>query len=303
VAESIERPAPTSGEVYSLAGVIRALRRRWALVTMCFLAVAGSALVFSLLQEKRYSATASLLVRDLGLGPSFISDPAREVSTNVQLAALGDVAVRTAEEMDQRLPASEIAEKVEVQEQTSSDLLDVVATDSDPGLAAELANSFADSFVASRNEADRAALAAARRRVEAAYSQLGPDAQRSPAGRPLRRQIGQLRAQEAAQTARVEVVQEAVVPTSQSSPQTARNTVFGGIVGLFIGVALALLVERRQERVREPVHTGNSPAPAPLDRVRGARVDSEGRSQPAPPSRGRALQDDPEAPAPRQRRS
>jgi succinoglycan biosynthesis transport protein ExoP len=298
----VERGAQSGSEDFSLTSVIRTIRRHAGLVIICCVAVAGSALVFSLLQEKRYSATASLLIRDLGLGGGVISDPAREVATTVDLAALADVAARTADDLDQRVSASEIAGNVEVEEQTVSDIVDVVATDPDPEFAARLANSFAGSFVDSRNAADRAAVGAALRRVEAEYSQLAPEVQDSRAGRPLERQIGELRAQKAEQTARVELVQEAGVPTSPSSPKTARNTVFGGLVGLFLGVSLALLLERRRQgRMAEPVEVAESVAPVPRDPVpeQGARMD---RGH-APRSGSRVFRDDPEAPAPPQHRS
>ena len=245
--------SPQSTEELSLARVMGTLRRRAGLVILCCLAVAGSALAFSLLQEKQYTASASLLIRDLGLGGGFSSDASREAATNVQLGSAPVVATETADDLDQRLTPDEIGGKVEIQEEIQSNILRVVATDPDPQLAADLANSFAEHYVEFRNEADRAEVRGALRRVESEYEALSPGERDSEVGRPIKRQIGALTAQEAAQTANLEPIQEATVPSAPSTPKVARNTAFGVLLGLLVGIGLALLIERRDRRIRDPI--------------------------------------------------
>jgi succinoglycan biosynthesis transport protein ExoP len=50
----------------------------------------------------------------------------------------------------------------------------------------------------------------------------------------------------------VQVAQEAVAPTSPSSPKTSRNVTIGGILGLIIGLALAFIIDSFDRRVRAP---------------------------------------------------
>ncbi len=50
----------------------------------------------------------------------------------------------------------------------------------------------------------------------------------------------------------VQVAQKAPVPTEPSSPKTLRNTLIGGVLGLFLGLGLALLLERLDPRIRNP---------------------------------------------------
>ena len=50
-----------------LERLLRILRRRQRLIAFCTLAVAASAIFFSVLQQKEYSAKAALLFRDPGL--------------------------------------------------------------------------------------------------------------------------------------------------------------------------------------------------------------------------------------------
>ena len=50
----------------------------------------------------------------------------------------------------------------------------------------------------------------------------------------------------------VQLAQAAAVPTSPSSPKTARNTVLGAVLGLLFGLGVAFLLERFDRRIREP---------------------------------------------------
>ena len=58
-----QHSVPTS----DLERLLRVLRRRRWLILLCVLAATGSAVAFSLLQEKEYTAKALLLFRDPGV--------------------------------------------------------------------------------------------------------------------------------------------------------------------------------------------------------------------------------------------
>ena len=57
---------------------------------------------------------------------------------------------------------------------------------------------------------------------------------------------------QAIQTGNAERVQRADVPTSPSSPKTLLNVLLGAIVGLVLGGALALILERSDRKLRDP---------------------------------------------------
>src|SRR3954449_7537692 len=107
-------------EVAAPLAVMRMLRRRIGVVLICALLVPAAALVFSLSQQKQYSATASLLFRDPQLDQKFSgspifapsSDPTREAATNVKLASLGTVADRTSKALKGELTASQIYSEI-----------------------------------------------------------------------------------------------------------------------------------------------------------------------------------------------
>ena len=102
--------------------ILAGLFRRAPLIVACTLLTAGTALVFSLLQTKQYTADASLLFRDPGFDQRLFGssapqapDPTREAATNITLVSLAAVADRTAASLGGGLTGDEISNKVSVQ--------------------------------------------------------------------------------------------------------------------------------------------------------------------------------------------
>jgi tyrosine-protein kinase len=237
--------------------VLRILRRRWAVIAVCALAIPAAALALSLSQEKQYTASASLLFRDPGfdqklfgtqvLEPS--SDPAREAATNVKLVSLDTVAERTA----RRLPGvRSVKDKIDIKPEGQSDVVAIDATDPSPGRATRIANTFAEEYIAFRRRADRAKIADTQRLVERRLASLSPEQRDGAQGNVLRNRLEQLQILASLQTGNAELAQRAEVPSSPSSPRIVLNTVLGAVLGLLLGVGLAFLLERLDRRVRDP---------------------------------------------------
>lgn len=250
---------PEEAKNLDLRGFLAALRRRRVLIALCAIVLATSALAVSLLQTKQYSSTASLLFRDPGFDQQLFgssvfqaTDPTREAATNLNLVSLRAVADRTAQSLGGGLTGAAVSSEVSVAAQGQSNLISVTTTDPSPDFAARLANAFAEHYIAFRRNADRQQVADARRLVERDYVRLSPAAQQGLQGRSLQDQISKLQTLEALQTGNAELVQRADRPTSPSSPKTTRNTVLGGVLGLLLGVGLALLFERLDRRLRDP---------------------------------------------------
>jgi capsular exopolysaccharide synthesis family protein len=238
--------------------------RIWLIIATTVLA-AGSAYAFSSAQQDEYSAKASLLFRDPGFdqrlfgssGSQPFQDPAREAATNVRLVSLEAVADRTAQDLG-RLDGSAVSGMIEVEPEGQSDVVATTATDEDPQFAATVANAFASNYIVFRRQADRAKVADALRLVEGQYERLLPEEQVGQEGQALQKQISDLKTLEALQTGNAELVQRADVPTSPSSPQPKRDALIGGILGLVLGLGLALLRERLDRRLKGPEELGDA---------------------------------------------
>lgn len=257
--------APTQATERSHSGrnelerILRVLRRRFGLIALCALAVTGSALGFSLIQQKQYSATADLLFRDAQLDQKLFgstvlppsTDPTREAATNVKLVSLEVIAGRTSKALRASISPGSIQKRVTVSAEGQANVVSVTAIDPSARLAARLANTFAQEFVAFRRDADRAKIAAAQRLVQDQLNRLSSKEQDGARGRSLQDRAEQLGILASLQTGNAELVQPAKAPSSPSSPHTRRNTILALVLGLLLGAGLAFLFERLDRRMKD----------------------------------------------------
>ena len=242
-----------------LERMLAVLRRRAGLIALFLLVTAAAAFGFSELQQKEYSASASLLFRNPGFAEDLFGTtataanpvPTREAATNEKLVGLAVVAERTAKQL-KGLTAEEVSGMVSVESQGEAELVSVTATDSVPAQARRVANTFARQFIAFRAGADRAKLLQAKRLAEREFNRLSPAEKESARGQALSRGAEKLGILASLQTGNAELVQPAGLPTSPSSPQPKRNTILGAILGLLLGIGLAFLLERLNRRLRDP---------------------------------------------------
>lgn len=234
-------------------------RRNLLLIAICVITVPAVALVYSLIQTPQYTASASLLFGSTSLDQRLQSssltdeaDPERVAATNLKLVSLQRISALTARAIDEPgLTPSEISDKVEVTPQGDSDLVSIEATDESPEFAAELANTFARQYIAFRRNSDRAKVVRAQALIDAQLADLTPAVRASGVGEDLEQRKRQLEVLGALQTGNAELVQPAVAPDSPSSPKTERNVALGLLLGIFLGIGLALLREELDRRVRD----------------------------------------------------
>ncbi len=223
-------------------------RRNWVLLLVCFLVVPGAALAYSLAQTPEYTASASLLFTEKDTSQF---DPERAAATNLQLVSLDQVAARTADALPEAgLTAPEISGKVEVSPAGESDLVEVEVTDPDPELAATIANEFARQFIAFRRDANRDKVLKAQGLIEAKLNELTPGQLAGPEGQALEERNRDLTVKATLQTGEAQLVQPATVPSSPSSPKKTRNVALGILLGLILGISLALLRDQFDRRLK-----------------------------------------------------
>ncbi len=235
------------------------LRRRAWLIVLCAVVAGGAAFGFSKLQQKEYSASASLLFRNPGFAedlfgstnPGFNSNPTREAATNEKLVGLAVVGARAAKYLPGLTPG-EVSQMVSVSSEGEADLVSVTATGPEPVQAKRVANIFARQFIAFRASTEKAKLLEAKKLAEEEFNRLSPQQEKGPRGQALSRGAEKLGILASLQTGDAELVQPAGVPSSPSSPKTTRNTVLGIVLGFILGLGLAFVFERLNRRLREP---------------------------------------------------
>ncbi|MBV9819721.1 MAG: polysaccharide biosynthesis tyrosine autokinase [Solirubrobacterales bacterium] len=265
------------------------LRRRWKLLFACALLATAAAVGFSVTQQKRYTASSSLLFSDTqfdqelfgsNFTPSTV-DPVREAATNVDLASLPTVAQRTAAAL--HLSERRVHSEVSVSAVGQADIAKISVTDVVPARAASIANMYVQQYVLFRQEADRSKITGAQDLVQRRLSALPPRQRSSSVGQALQNRANQLGVLAALQTGNAEVAQNAGIPSAPSSPQPERNGILGLVGGLLLGAGLIYVAERLDRRIRVAselelaygvpllgsvpessryVHTGREPLPA-----------------------------------------
>jgi polysaccharide biosynthesis transport protein len=237
--------------------VLSIARRNLLLLVICLVTVPAVALGYSLLQNKEYTASASLLFGSQSLESRLLgiesnTDPQREAATNVKLVSVAQVAVRTSKALDiPGLTPDAVRNAISVNPEGESELISIEATDENPEVAARLANVFAAQYIAFSREEERAKVTQAQELVESRYEELRPFEQEGSAGEVLNRRARQLEALAALQTGKAELAQPATVPSSPSSPKTTRNVALGIVLGLLLGIGLAIVREQFDRRLRD----------------------------------------------------
>jgi succinoglycan biosynthesis transport protein ExoP len=237
-----------------------ALRRRAPLILLCFVVAAAAAFGFSKHQTKKYTATASLVFSNnslsqqiAGLSPGSSSNNSlAQQASNLELVRGGDTAAKTASLLGHGLTDEKVAGSLSIGGVGESSIVDVSATTTSPALAAAIANTYARQFVKEQQRANRQYFKSALALVHKQLAEL-PRAQRLGAdGVELQDHAQTLTLLAGLNYNNVQVAQEALPPTSPTSPKTSRNTLLGGVLGLLIGLGLVFVLERLDRRVRGP---------------------------------------------------
>jgi succinoglycan biosynthesis transport protein ExoP len=234
---------------------LRLLWRHKFLIALPTIVVAAAALVFTLQQEEKYTASASLIFRDSGPAaqPLVSEDPEREAATNVRLLQ-GDLVERRVA----RALGGSIGGTVSVVAEGDSNVITVKATATDPERAARIANTYAKEFTEFRRETARRELREEQRETRgelAALDNIPPGTADELAIQRERFALQRRLAQLAVATPGAEAIRRvglARPPSSSSSPNPVRNTLLGALVGLILGLVLAGARDRLDRRIRDP---------------------------------------------------
>jgi capsular exopolysaccharide synthesis family protein len=248
----------------NLRTYVQVIRRRflWLLAVVVLSVAVAVALVA--LQKKEYSAPAQLLVQPAS-GAVPISGAqqtitATDVLTELQLITSGPV-------KGQVIAKLGFAPKISAAEVGQTNEINLTATARTPALAAKVANTYAQTFVAYQRTSAVNAIIAAEQQLQLQITAL--DAQLKPlevgaspsagttatiaalAGQEavLKEQLAQLQVAAAETPGGVEVVSPASPPTSPSSPKPVRDIGIALVIGLLLGLGAEFVVEYFDDKV------------------------------------------------------
>lgn len=253
---SSDSPRSDGREIGRFVGIL--VRRKWVVITV-MVGATVAAVIASSLQSPTYSASAKVLITDTNIpaavaGVSDLSppqDPIRAAATEAEVAKLFPV-------IDGARAKLGITDETTDQIQThtsiglglDSNLLGVRVVDGDARRAELLANAIADEYVSYRSGLDTAKLKTARTDVLAQIATL--KASGSGSGTYYESLLASAQRLETLATvgaSNYNVVERAENAT-KVGPKPVRDGIVAILVGLIAGLALALLVERLDRRVR-----------------------------------------------------
>ncbi|OFW61962.1 MAG: hypothetical protein A2133_07145 [Actinobacteria bacterium RBG_16_64_13] len=246
-----------SKETPELADYIRVIRERWWVIVTAVVIVLAVAVALSLNATPQYRSGARLLYQKNNLDQALFgsqifasSDQARAVQTGAVLVELEPVAQAVVAQLGTDRSAPSLLGMVSVKAETDTNVIDIEAVSVEPREAADVANAFADQFVLSRQDADRATVAAARELVKAELDSLGPEDAASVYGLMLKEKYENLRILESMQNGGFTVVERASPASGPFSPQPTRNGIVAVVAGLILGIGLAFLLDYLDKRIK-----------------------------------------------------
>jgi succinoglycan biosynthesis transport protein ExoP len=250
MSERLEPRRATAEEPIEFRRALDALRRSMLLVIGIVLVLAVSTYVVSSWLPKRYKATASIVQRTGGVidQSDNVDSITRDLNTIDALlttdTVLGAAAARVSGES-----AETLRDKVASSVDPNANLIYVTARDGDPEHAARIANAVASTFVAEQADIKRRQYERARADLEEELSRLRGETGVNSQEQAIRERISQLGVSIATAGIDLAVAQPADAPDEPDTPRPLRNTALGIVLGLFIGVLVALARDRLVPRV------------------------------------------------------
>lgn len=277
---AMQQPEPEA-QLIDLREFLRVVRRRWFSIMVVTLLVVGVAALLVFRRTPVYSSTARVEVRPLIAGgdlQSFYYDLVSNMDTEAQRVTSGDVATRAAVtlgEVDEgsKLTADQleaVTDDVTTSIPANTTYIDITCTTLGALGAQRCADAFADAYVDDRRALARSSADAARAGVEdeiAASEEVIADletqldeATDQGVQAELRKEIDA--EERAIDTARLQLLAiptaspdpallalPASLPTAPSNKDFVTTGILGAIVGLALGIGLAFVRERLDERV------------------------------------------------------
>ncbi len=244
--------------------VLNALARRWLILALAVVlgALAGGA--FAAAAPNRYAATASLVVLPVVSNP--LTGVREEVNIRTEQEILGspEVARRAAESLGRAGTDTTPWADVEIAAPSGSQILQVQVRADTPQKAADSANAIATSYLELRQEDAARATDQYLEEVDQQIEDLSSETS-TPANAGLIERLQQQRSSVAlSEPSPGRIIGEAAPPTGPSGPGLTVTLAGGTMAGLLLGIAVALLRERLDPKIRSADRLALAIGPVPV---------------------------------------
>jgi succinoglycan biosynthesis transport protein ExoP len=267
----LEHHTPHEGQ-NDLREYLRIVRtRRWSIAFVTILVV-GAALFFSFRQTPVYEATSQVLVQSISSNPAQAA-PTLDLVTEQQLVSTPVVAQEASKILGGNQSIDALLNDLSVQVVSTSQILRISFSSTDPAFAAKAANAFANGYITyrrgqalhqinaviadvqkvmARTQADLTAVEAKIASTNDPSRKAALSSQRDTLLARLgvlQQQLDSLQGTATVQQGGGQLVSSATVPTSPASPNHLKTGLLALVVGLALGVGLAFLRERLDDSI------------------------------------------------------
>lgn len=236
----------------SLSHALDVLRRRWLIVVAVVVACVAVAVVHEKRAAKSYAATASVTFQSTTLSDAALqvagsggNEPQREANTEMLVAHSPEVAAGARSQLHLAESPEELLKQVQVEVAPNANVLNLIASTSDPRNSQRLANAFAEQYIAFKAKSQLASIATAEHKLQEQLAGL-------PVGSPERtalaqslQRIGELRAVAGGGASIIGLAAPGkVVGTGLST-----TIVIGLVIGLAIAFSIVFVLESLDRRI------------------------------------------------------
>lgn len=237
-----------------LRSMLGAMRRRWPIVLAVIVASTVVAVVLHARGTRSYSTTASVAFQAgtlsdsaLQISPVGTGEPQREANTEVLIAHSPEVAEAVRRQLGVATTSKDLLKEVKVEVAPSADVLEIVASASDPAMAARLANAFAEQYLAFRAKSELEG-------IDKAQSKLQEQLEALPAGSTertaLTQSVQRLSELRAVAGGGATIIGRASVPSEPSGMGLKTTAVIGLLIGFALAFSIVFLLESLDRRVK-----------------------------------------------------
>ncbi len=248
--EQLERVRESGG----LLRTLRLVRSHRLLAVGVIVVCVAVAVVHHERAAKSYAATASVAFESgtlsdaaLAVAPAASSEPQREANTEVLIADSPEVATAVAKQLGTSASPSQLLEDVKVEAASNADILDIVAKTGSPRYSAQLANAFAQQYIAFRTKSELSS-------VESAQAQLQHQLAGLPAGSTertaLEGDLQRISTARAVAGAGATIIGTATPPSKPTGASLSTSLVIGLVVGIALAFSLLFLLDSLDRRVK-----------------------------------------------------